>query len=246
MLLPRFIENFFWGLRPSDTFNPAMNALVSALDEQPGVFVADNLVACGRVLSFTRDAVFARAFEAHAKERHERGILWRTATLAWAARQAMRLEGAYVECGCYTGTTARILLDVVDFSARGAFLYDLFDHAEDELHHRMPAHGPGLFEQVKKRFSAMPYVTITQGRIPASLDNAPEKIALLHIDLNSRDSEIAALEILFERVVPGGIVILDDFGWLAYAEQHVAEANWFARRGYSVLELPTGQGLVIR
>lgn len=74
----------------------------------------------------------------------------------------------------------------------------------------------------------------------------PERISLLHIDMNNAPAEIATLEAMWERVVPGGIALLDDYGWIAYSAQTFAERDFFAQRGYSVLELPTGQGLVLK
>ena len=53
-----------------------------------------------------------------------------------------------------------------------------------------------------------------RGRIPAVFaGNAPERIAWLHVDLNDAAGETAALDALFDRVVPAGIVILDDYEW---------------------------------
>lgn len=46
--------------------------------------------------------------------------------------------------------------------------------------------------------------------------------------------------------MPGAIVILDDYGWAGGLPQKRAEDAFFAERGYQVLELPTGQGLVIK
>ena len=77
-------------------------------------------------------------------------------------------------------------------------------------------------------------------------EGSPEKIAYLHIDLNQAPAEIATLDALFERVVPGGMIILDDYEMLFYREQKFAEDNWFAQRGYKVFPLPTSQGFVIK
>jgi O-methyltransferase len=83
--------------------------------------------------------------------------------------------------------------------------------------------------------------------VPDSLANAaPNKIAFLHLDLNNADAEVGALEVLFDRMVPGAIMVLDDYGWLAYEAQKIAEDDWLGKRGYRVLELPTGQGLLIK
>ena len=48
-------------------------------------------------------------------------------------------------------------------------------------------------------------------------------------------------------MVPGGILILDDYEWSGYyRQQKLAEDQWFEARRYRVMPLPTGQGLVIK
>lgn len=111
----------------------------------------------------------------------------------------------------------------------------------------MPEHSKQLYAEVKARFSDVPNVTVTQGKVPDVLAGvAPEKIAFMHLDLNNAEAEIGALEILWDRMLPGAVLVLDDYGWRGYREQKLAEDPWFSMRGYKVLELPTGQGLVIK
>ena len=87
----------------------------------------------------------------------------------------------------------------------------------------------------------------TTGIVPEIFQSSvPERIAYLHLDLNAAKAEIAALEVLFDRIVPGGMIVFDDFGHMRYAEQHKAEIAWMRERGYAILELPTGQGLVVK
>jgi len=87
-----------------------------------------------------------------------------------------------------------------------------------------------------------------KGLLPASLlESSPAQIAYLHIDLNSAQYEIAVLEALFDRVVPGGIVILDDYEWAgSYREQKIVEDQWFEARNYRIFPLPTGQGVILK
>lgn len=51
---------------------------------------------------------------------------------------------------------------------------------------------------------------------------------------------MAVLEALFDKIVPGGIVIFDDYEFLAYKSQKDAQDPWLAERGYKVFPLPTG------
>jgi hypothetical protein len=229
-----------------DAFNRSLDGLVDASKMKAGWFAGDNLIAFGRNLGFLTDQRFIKAWETHAKASHERGVLWRTAAVYWAARQALRREGDFVECGCYKGTTARILMDAVDLGERTYYLYDLFDHDSTMGHNAMPEHGAGLFDQVRTRFAEFPNVRVIQGAVPDSfVQGLPEKIAFAHIDMNNAPAEIGALDAIEHRLVPGAVIVLDDFGALPYRAQHVAETEWFGKRGIPVLELPTSQGLVI-
>ncbi len=86
-----------------------------------------------------------------------------------------------------------------------------------------------------------------QGAVPDSFSQAiPEKIAYLHLDMNSAQAEIGALEHLYDRVSPGGLILLDDFGWVCNLDQTLAEMRFMALRNQPILELPTGQGLILK
>ncbi len=246
-----YFGEVFFGVEASDSFASALNDAFHALEPkwQNGIFTGDNLITFGKNLSFQLDAPFMQALETHATKKIEKSIVWRTAMLVWAARNGLRREGALVECGCYRGISARIICDSVDFNATGRdyYLYDLFDYPEGSAHAAMPDMGPSLYDEVVERFSAIPRARIIKGFIPDILHvQAPEKIAFLHIDMNGVAAEIGALDVLFERVSPGGMVVLDDYGYLPYRAQRDAERAWFAQRGYDVMELPTSQGLVIK
>ena len=243
---PSFRSQFFWGVEDMPAFQAGIDSLIAAARVKRGWFAGDNLIAFGRNLGFLRDERFIKAWDTHTSASHERGVMWRTATVVWAARQALRRQGDFVECGCYKGTTARILIDSVDLGQRQYFLYDLFEHDASMNHNAMPDHGAGLFAATQARFADFPNVKVIQGAVPESFSQGlPDKIAFAHIDMNNAPAEIGALDAIEDRLVPGAMIVLDDFGALPYRAQHVAETEWFARRGIPVLELPTSQGLAI-
>ena len=62
----------------------------------------------------------------------------------------------------------------------------------------------------------------------------------------SEIAEMLALEHLFDRVTPGGLIVFDDFGWTCNSNQMKAELAFMEGRNHCVLELPTGQGVVIK
>ena len=97
---PYYRGNFFWGVRDQVAFNESLDGLVAAASTKRGWFAGDNLIAFGRNLGFVDDKRFIEAWKAHARTPAERGVMWRTATVVWAARQALRRAGDFVECGC--------------------------------------------------------------------------------------------------------------------------------------------------
>lgn len=246
--MKNYFTTAFYGTNNQNAFIEGIQQAVNQIPPY-GIFTGDNIFAYSRNLSFLDDAEFMAAFDKHAETDIEKSTIWRIHVLCWAARNGMRLEGDFMECACYKGTSARIVCDYLDFgkSDKHYYLYDLFEHNAEMDHHGMPEHGTDLYGKVKQRFADMQNIHVTRGSVPEILHQvAPEKIAFMHLDINSAAAEIGALEFLFDRIVPGGVIILDDYGWLAYRAQKEAEDPFFAARGYRVLELPTGQGMVIK
>jgi O-methyltransferase len=215
----------------------------------PGVHFADNLFAWGRNLSFLDDPAFVRAMDQNAESDADRAIIWRRYVLACAGYHCLQLPGDFVECGVYTGVGVKTVVDYLGGTAfaKTFWAYDLFVHDPGMAHHAMPEHGAALEERVRAKFAAYPQVRVVKGMIPEVFaGQSPKAIAYLHIDLNEAPAEVAALDALFDRIVPGGLVVLDDYEWSGYRKQKLAEDPWFEARHYRVFPLPTGQGIVIK
>jgi O-methyltransferase len=213
------------------------------------VFIADHLIAFDRNMTFAKDPKFATHFMDAAKRPTEKSLLWRLHILCWAARHARRIEGDFVECGVYEAFSSRVLTRYLEFEKlhKKLWLYDLFDHASETSGVELAGHGSSLADRVTADFSDYPNVNVIKGFIPHSFaQGLPDRIAWFHLDLNSATAETAALEVLFDRMSPGAVLILDDYGWAGYAEQKPAADKFVNARGHSILELPTGQGLLIK
>jgi hypothetical protein len=246
------VRNFFfpvfWWTKDPEHFVQLMQTAVENV--VGGAHFADNLFTWGRNNSMLDDEEFVNAWENNAESNSDKAIIWRRYILACAGHHCVQLNGDFVECGAYTGVGVKTVIDYLggrEFP-KTFWLYDLFEHDPVMLHPAMPEHGSDLHERVKRKFSSYPQVKVFKGSIPNVFKGqCPASIAYLHIDLNEAPAEIAALDALFDRVVPGGIVVLDDYEWAGiYRAQKQAEDPWFEYRGYRVIPLPTGQGLVIK
>lgn len=245
--IPSFSIPVSWGITDPERFQRLMKEASSLV--APGVYFGDNLFTWMRNLSLFSDDAFVNAWRSNLANASDQAIAWRRYILACAAYHCVRLEGDFVECGVYTGTGIKTVMDYLggpDFP-RTFWGYDTYDYNPVEGH-AFEGQQEGMYQKVCERFKGYEQVRLIQGLIPDSFEKGcPDKIAYLHIDLNHAEAEMVTLKHLFNRVVSGGMVILDDYEWSGiYRTQKAAEDPWFQDLGYRVMPLPTGQGLVFK
>lgn len=247
-LIPSFFAPVFWSSSNPEALTAAAKEIVNVADG--GYHFADNFLTWGRNMSVLTDRPFVQAWESNRESAADEAIIWRRYVLACAAYHCIQLEGDFVECGAYAGVGVKTVVDYLGGTAfpKTFWGFDMFEHDSSMPNYTMPDHGPGLYQRVQEKFAAYPQVKLIKGMIPQVFENhCPDQIAYLHIDLNQAPDEVAALEHLFDRMTPGGILILDDYEWAGrYRPQKLAEDQWFDARRYRVMPLPTGQGLVIK
>jgi hypothetical protein len=241
----------FWVKKEDQArFNEAVNTLTKVFGT---TFAGDMLITFDRNMSFFDDARFMEAFDGNAINPVEKTLIWRLHVLCWCALNGLRAEGDFVECGVFQGFSTAVAARYLDFGSRDKqwYLYDTFSGIPpDQLDPGVPRlpdyEEAGLYEACRQRFSGYRNVHVIRGRVPEVLrERAPEKVAFMHIDMNSAAAELSAIEFFWERMSPGAVILLDDYGWRGYRAQKLVEDPYFAARGRRVLELPTGQGLVL-
>jgi hypothetical protein len=216
--------------------------------------------------NFRRDdafrAAYARGVEAG------RGVdpkmEWRVHVALWAASTASRVAGDFVECGVNAGFVSSAIMQSLDWrkSGRQFYLIDTFSgpvlsqYSPREIERgraetATSAVAAGAYvtdlERVRANFSEWPNAVVVQGTVPDVLATLNfGHVAFLHLDMNCALPETAALEFFWSRLSPGGIVLLDDYAY--YGNDILTEEidSLSARLGFSVLSLPTGQGLIVK
>lgn len=231
-----------------EQFNKSVESIRNSVATPGHFYCSDNMITWNKNFSFMTDKKFMEVMKKNATSDLELTIIWRTYVVCYFAKLARRLPGDFMEIGAYKGNTANVVIERIDFEStdKRYWLYDAFEHVGTEINHSMPEHGKDLYAKVKERFAAYPFVEVVKGYVPESFDQGfPEQIAFAHVDLNQAPAEVAALRRIIPRMVSGSILILDDYGWFGYAAQKEAEDPLLAEYGLDVLELPTGQGIVI-
>jgi Macrocin-O-methyltransferase (TylF) len=217
----------------------------------------DNL-ATSHNSDFMKKDAFQRAYQVAVDATHPvyPDIRWRLHVLFWAASQVKKLPGDFIECGVWRGFLSRAVMEYVDFASlpKHFYLMDTYrglvpeyisqaekQHGIDQIHY------DDTYEAVKATFKDFPNVNIVQGPIPETLPLVnTDQVCYLHIDMNNVKPEIAAAEYFWPKIVSGGVMILDDYGFMSHIEQKRAFDQFAQEHGIQILSLPTGQGLIIK
>lgn len=222
-------------------------------------FYQDNLVTstnCG----FHESETFRRAYGRSLKAASwDYGIEWRTHVFLWAAQNTLHLGrkgGAYVELGTGRGWMFSAFLEIAPWRELPCNLW-LFDSFKSEIVDKdsgAQVIDKGVnrcyaetFEATKANFSEWPRVRLVMGWLPETLQQFTDsKIAFLHVDLNHHIAEVASVRILWDRLMPNGIMLLDDYAAFGSEQQYDAMNQLATELDFLILTLPTGQGLVIK
>ena len=209
--------------------------------------------SCG----FVDDPLFSAAYAKGVATGSWDGIRWRAHVYTWLASQAFRLDGDFVECGVNRGGYARMVFEYLPFarSSKRFYLLDTFNGfsldllSKEEIARGIPdVYNYGeCFADVRRTFADFPNAILVRGRIPNTLADVPtRKVAFLSIDMNCAAPEIAAAEFFWDKIVSGGLILLDDYGHPRHIEQKIAFDEFAERHGVKILHLPTEQGLMMR
>jgi len=150
---------------------------------------------------------------------------------------ANRLAGDLVECGCARGGSAALMaLSLRQLGEhRKLWLFDTFEGlpaptAEDpdyEIAELFTGSCLGQLEDVRELFrdqGVADGVEFVKGLFQDTIPHSPvERIALLHIDGDWYESVKVCLDALYDKVVPGGIIQFDDYGYWKGARKAVDE-----------------------
>ncbi len=211
--------------------------------------------------AFLDEARFNRAYELGAKTNswHGRSIRWRAFVACWAAHYASLLPGDFVECGVNRGGLARMIVDYLRFETlnKKFFLVDTFkgmipDYLTPEEKRKGLLATYNYYEDnslaaVRETFAPFSNVVVIEGTVPEILPDIPsQRIAYLSLDMNCALPEERAAEYFWDRIVPGGIILHDDYDFELHEEQRKMIDRFAASRGVPVLALPTGQGIIIK
>lgn len=145
--------------------------------------------------------------------------------------RTLDLSGRIAECGCYRGLSSYLLCGRLkrqdsSFDGSGYEIYDSFEGLSEPLPQDNPALAedivarstrPGMFscplESVQRALSAFPGITFGVGWIPDAFPKDERRYRFVHVDVDLYQPTKASFEHFWPQLVPGGIMVCDDYNW---------------------------------
>jgi hypothetical protein len=213
---------------------------------------------------FMSDPSFCKAYERGCRAASDyKNWHWRVHIGLWAGFTASKLVGDFVECGVGRGFFSSAIMEFLNWDSlnRTFYLLDTFEGVdprfvsqedyecrakrgqsavEDDLYVRD-------VESVKVNFSQWKNIQIIKGSVPETLNQVEtQNVAYLHLDMNCSPPEVAAMNFFWDRLVPGAIILLDDYAYRGFESQKNALEAFGKEKQVMIASLPTGQGLLIK
>lgn len=208
--------------------------------------IHDDLAVWFRNLFFMEDSRFEVALEPYKDDITLRARAWRIHNLCWALSQAAHVAGDVVDIGCYEARSTHVFCtynkDLLKYKA--LYLFDYFDAPAGD--HKKSLHGPDLERLVKKRMQDFDPIICSGSVMETIPKHLPDEICFAHIDLNNAEAEGHVFPEVYYRMRNGAIAIFDDYGFSRYRDSALAHQKFLSDKPEKILELPTGQGLLIK
>jgi len=174
-------------------------------------------------------------------------------------RSLGRLDADTAECGVYRGLGSWIIRHYAEQLPRhdryAHHLFDSFEGVSAPTASDTPQ--PGVrpwregdmawdMDDVKQTLSRWNDLCFHRGWIPACFEEAGQsRFAFVHIDVDLYEPTLAALKFFQPQLIPGGVIVLDDDGFLTCPGARKAVDEFAASTGARFVRLPTGQAVLV-
>jgi len=185
-------------------------------------------------------------------------LAWRHYIIFWSVVYASKFSKSadinLAECGVCDGMTTFFALSSSKSDKIKMFLYDAWEGMKAENLLKSESNNINNYDYLDventkrnlKDFSNR--IVFNKGYIPDSFKSSvnPEKLSWLHIDLNSSIATKAALDYFFGKIVPGGVILFDDYSHRGYEDTMKMSDNYFEDKDGILMPIPTGQAIFFK
>jgi O-methyltransferase len=180
---------------------------------------------------------------------------WKPFERRWTVGQMLRLlpdvPGNLAECGVFEGATAFQLCKFAHKYGRKVHLFDSFQGVstpnENDGAHWSKGDLSASEATLRTNLKEFDCFETFPGWIPSRFsDVADHEYAFVHIDVDLEQPTYDSIAFFYPRMSAGAVMILDDHGYDTCPGARKAALDYMADKPEPVLDLATGQGLIVR
>ncbi len=253
------IANWIWFFRETKSnegkkIEAQISKQLLSLASQLGgdTFISDGMLLWGREIGWVNNSNLMEAIQFASPNDEELRIIWRTHILTWSALQTRTVEGDFFEFGCFRGFSACVVREFcrdlfLGDSGREYFWFDLFESKPNDKPRKMN-HSDSQ-KMAMNRAKSFDDTHVIKGDVRATYLNNPSqlsrKVAFAHFDLNNFEIEYLLLKQVLSQSQKGTVLVFDDYAMTPFSKQNIEYRELLNKLSIPILELPTGQGVVI-
>jgi hypothetical protein len=216
---------------------------------------------------FWNDSTYLELFDRalhDAPDDYHRPRFW---TMIQFLRSTLDLPGETGEAGCALGLSSYLICSYrrlydPSFTGAGHHVFDSFrgfrgvqtvdvgpysNYRIRKLLQEGPREKQSFRATTEQTLAEFPEISFHEGWIPEVFEELPDaRFKFAHIDVDLYEPTQASLEYFYPRLVSGGLIVVDDYGFMAWPGAKTATDRWSARNGVPVVLLPTGNALLIK
>lgn len=165
------------------------------------------------------------------------------------------LDGCMAECGCFEGASAYFIASELPDTL--LMIFDSFEGVSDpETHDFVNEQGECIWKQgdlsspegkLRETLKQFENIEVYKGWIPDRFTEVEDKMfKLVHLDVDLYQPTIDCLSFFYPRMTSGGVVVMDDYGFLTCPGAYKAAEEYMKDKTEHIIHLPTGQGVIIK
>lgn len=162
------------------------------------------------------------------------------------------LDGDTAECGVYKGATSYLICNETSHRPTVHYAIDSFEGlstptGRDAAYWKKGDLKAGVDECKENLRLFEERIRYCKGWIPEvfHLVKSPS-FRFVHVDVDLYAPTHNSLEFFYEKMVPGGIIVCDDYGFKSCEGAKIAVDEFFAGKPEPVVHSPTGQAIIIK
>lgn len=174
--------------------------------------------------------------------------------MLWSiARHQVEVRGLVAECGVYKGASALVIATAMA-GKKPLHLFDSFSGIPPgEIGKDNRYLNGGEFADTSAA-SVMEFLkpsgyefVIRPGLIPGTLmEFKYSEFSFVHLDLDIYRPTLVAMEFFYDRMVPGGVILLDDYGSKECAGAYLAVEEFSRSIRQAPIIMPSGQAMLVK